>query len=600
MANKAIGPILAKAYHSRLLLSLRGASINLKLCQNNSNSSEVLKVNPRDLNEARDPRVLLRKTDEESNEDKSNLFPVLRQLNIDTDNRKHTVTISCEEVLKFIKFGAINKNLAIQYCHFIASVARKHKDQEDHEYYLDILVKMMVYLVKNVKEVPLSTRIALICDLSDVSKRNCIQACKLLLDSSEMLNGIKVAELTQILNTCYGFDQWEICDRLLEQRRGSQRFSFNVYDALFEFFHRSSIKYQVMLDPSEKKRFRDSIFNHLYKVIDTTYKDRVPIVTNHSTLLEKSLENFHVETKISPFIKPRGRCTNCGSKLPVLDTSNLKNLNINIRELINEKIANLSMNSTPEEFKRFESLLQSLNSNGKRIDLVIDGLNIAYRHNDALVKTKLPMGDNTNKIRRRQNVSSSVTVFINTLINGNVTEEFKNILVIGKKHMHSWPGLIDFFQKHQINYFFTSDSSQDDLFMLYASTMNPNTFILSCDLLRDHLHNLTPENHIFCERFLDTRQGWILAKTLKPIWPTYYEKLPSYDEGKGILHLPIIHKQRYRMANNAPPPWLNSKMLTWYCCRIMPELQSPIIKPEQGDPFLNDVLANLMIGQQKS
>uniref|UniRef100_A0A6G1S6G1 Mitochondrial ribonuclease P protein 3 n=1 Tax=Aceria tosichella TaxID=561515 RepID=A0A6G1S6G1_9ACAR len=502
-------------------------------------------------------------------EEEECLYPTFRQLQVATVDRVHSFSVPCDRVIKFIKLGAINKQIAQQYCHYIAHLSRSSDTQEDSEYYSRRCGDLLSYIMRTGHDIPAMAKTKLLCDVADTSKENCIIAIKTFL-RQEKLPSLTPREFSQLFGSCCRFSLWTEARQILSMS-DERMLTFRICDPLILGLENASQKYKELAhDPSERALLRDEIIETLYTVCELFSKHRVQFIAKNKSVLSQALIDLDIKVVVNSNIKMSGRCTSCETHLPIFDSKSVADINESIRsQIFSGADKGLYLNTSPNDASRFVSFLRDMyNLDKKPIDCVIDGLNIAYRTSTGFNWIKQQLTEDVSRTYRVPKVENQSHTLINTIIRGNMLQQFKKILVVGKAHMLKWPGLMDFFRKNNIRFYSSFNNSKDDLFQLYASTLSPKTVLVTNDFLRDHLATLDESARTQLERWIDTHQAWICQKTLKPIWPTPYEKIASVDRERNCFHLPVIDfDQLETVGVTDPPPHLNSKALTWLCCR---------------------------------
>lgn len=496
-------------------------------------------------------------------------YPLLAKLGLSTDGKQHSLSIPCDEVIKYISMGLINKNLALQYCHYLVQLI-KSGPEEHEQYYSKRSLHLLSYLIRNRSDILPENLTKLSCNVAESARSNCLTVCDRFLNSEDL--ELSPRYYTNILTSCYKFGLWSEADLLL--KKYSEKIGFNVklFDLLVSSLHQSSSMYQSPeLDQSSKEKLKAEFFNHFFNLMEVCFRDRVQLITKHKNEFRRHLESFGVKITINPSMKQTGRCTHCESRLPLYDNNVTSTINESIREILERRVLNdVNLYTSQDELKHFEKYLNDIYQvDRKPLDCVIDGLNIGYSNSRGLIMTKQKVSDNVERSIFRQEPGAQVQVLVNTILRSNFLTDYRKILVIGKKHMERWPGLMEFFKRNRIFYYSSSDKSKDDLFQLYAATLNPKTVLVTNDFLRDHLALLEGVSRYSLERWIDTHQVWIERKSLTAIKPTKFEKLPSVDRSTGNFHLPIIDFNRLdEIGFHNPPPHLNSKIMTWFCCKL--------------------------------
>lgn len=521
-----------------------------------------------DKYQKRKTNVDLAKSSEKDEEECS--YPLLRSLGISTTDRNHHLNFSCDSTIKFIKLGAVNKNIAIQYCHYLAEICRLCPEN-DFSYFSMRAFDLMLYIVRQSsesKDITDKVLAQLLCDVSSISPSHCSIICDQVLDQFNLIGKLGPREMSKLLRSCQRHGLWKTANRMLVNDKSGNIVNPHSIDPLVEGIISASTKYLSSTDQKEKIDLRSDVIGYLLHVLEVSHRDRVQFITKQPSEFAQALYNLDVKITKNPSIKMSGRCTKCDAHLNMYNHKETSQLNKSILALLNQGGHGLKFNAPPEDIERFLKFLNSLYQKDKKpIDLVIDGLNLAYRNTTGYILYKQSVTDDFERTIKRHSPSSLTNVLINTILRNDILKKYKKILVIGRKHMKTWPGLVDFFVDHNIYFYPSGDRTKDDLFQLYAATLNPKTILITNDFLRDHLALVEAENRVLLERWIDTHQTWIVNKNLKAIWPTPFEKMPTVDRVSGRFHIPVINYNLFdTIALHEPPPHLNTKMVTWLCC----------------------------------
>ncbi|XP_055330201.1 mitochondrial ribonuclease P catalytic subunit-like isoform X2 [Paramacrobiotus metropolitanus] len=172
-------------------------------------------------------------------------------------------------------------------------------------------------------------------------------------------------------------------------------------------------------------------------------------------------------------ISMKGECKACGAYLEPITITKEEFLKLrdNFFRLVVET-SDVFLRSNPKEVAEFREFVE-INA---PFDLVIDGLNAAYFQHEAQRVTSRKLAE------RLRMVVEYVTT-------RNVGP--KKVLVLGRKHMRSWP--IDEMRRisRAAKLFYAENISQDDPFLLYAALFSgPQCDFMSSDLMRDHRFKL--------------------------------------------------------------------------------------------------------------
>lgn len=500
------------------------------------------------------------------------LFPAFRSLGVETEERIHKFSVRCDQVIKFIKLGAINKLIATQYCHYLAQLTRDSSNPEDGEYYSKRCMDLASFLGRAEKELPIPARNRLLCDIANTNEENCEA---IIGQISSILDTFNPKDLVALLEACYKFGLWNQAKTLITSDRELKLIQLRLIEIFVMGVIQGAEKLKTLDEfPQEKAKLTADIIDHIYEILSRCAQKRQQFVTKSKGEFIQALKDLGLNVVTNPTIKMSGRCTGCNNNIPLFDSEHVAKINQATQELLRygaEK--GLYLNCSPSDVSRFETFLRELYEvDRKPIDIVIDGLNVAYLNSIGVRFIKKQLNEDLSLTKRVRAPEGLSRVLINTILRGDLLSRFRKIVVVGKYHMTKWPGLMDFFKKNHIHFYSSYNHSKDDLFQIYASTLNPKTLLLTGDYFRDHLTQLEPKDRDLLERWIDTRQVWIDNKTLKPIWPTPYEKIPSIAKDKGCFHIPIIDfNELVEGDNHEPPPHLNSKVLTWICCSINKE-----------------------------
>jgi len=505
----------------------------------------------------------------QSSEETPSRFPTFTTLNVQTEDRVHKFSVECDKVIKFIKLGAVNKPIALQYCHYLAELARA--SQNDQYYYSKRCADVMSYLMRNYKDMPVSAKCQLLADVCSTSEDNCKFVIGNYINDS-LLAKFAAPMCTELISSCYKFQLWDSAQSLICTEVRNSLINVHSIKSMIDSIIIAAGTYASFESDFEgKKKLRSKIIRHLSRVIEICRARRVQFVTNRRQDLTKALQSLDILVHVNPTIKMSGRCTSCDSVLPLFENDKTKVINAAIaKQIMKGSDKGIYLNAAPNDCRRFESFLNDIHAIDKKpVDCVVDGLNIAYKNTHDFRFYKKTLNEGAQKTFKLQNPEEQARILMNILIRGNFLYNYKKILVVGKYHMKKWPGLLEFFHKHNIHFFPSYNDSKDDLFQLYAATLNHKSILVTNDFLRDHLAQLDGVDRILLERWIDTHQAWIEMRSLKPILPTPYEKIASIDEKKGLFHLPVIDEGMLdEVGNIEPPPHLNSKMLTWLCCKF--------------------------------
>lgn len=500
--------------------------------------------------------------DSQKNNEERCFYPFIQRLDIKTEGQSHTLSVKIDDVLRMIFMGIINKNLAAQYCHFLAELTR-HGSEKD--FLSERCFELSTYLLKNRNEIPQRDLNNLLCDVAKTSPRNCLSVCSRL-EKFELFRGLNQTQTQDIFEACYKYNLWDTANHLMKNVEGDK-----VTEQLVESFTKGVIdgvnECNKLEDELEKKRSQRLILQHLVHVVQVCSQNKIHFLTKYRDEFIRSLKDLNLNIKVDPIIKRTGRCTVCKTHLPVHPSEATTKLNRLIHGVLRKgSEGGMFFFTTPQELSRFQEYLKSLKVTADSpIDIVIDGLNTAYKNSTGFNYFKQEIDANVTRTIKKHRSESLMQVLVNTIIRSNMLSDYKRILIIGKQHMLRWPGLQEFLQKYNVHFFAPTDSSEDDLFQLYAATLNPNTQLVSNDYFRDHMSRVGSDtDRKEMAEWLDTHQVWIQRDNLKALWPTPVAKFPSLNKVMKTMHLPIVD---YSFINAGDPPLhVNNKALKWVCC----------------------------------
>lgn len=512
--------------------------------------------------------IRLWEKDKEKEPARPSQFRLITDIGLITDGKVHKLEVSSDKIIQLIKMNIVNKNLGAQYCHYLVHLSKTAVDSELKQFYGRKAYELMSYLIRQGRDLLGSSKLSLICDVSQLSPSICSRICDEIIDQLDSMAPIQPVTLRELLGSCYRFALYKCADKIIKLYPAT--LSPIILDTfvlgLFEFSLEYKQSAAANLEIAERKQ---QFLNHLSALVEQSARDGIQFITKYREDFIEALKNLDISVTKNPPIKLSSRCVNCDTHLPSYDSKLTKIINESIKSLLEKKIDSALLYTSPEDLASFEEFLRkAYEIDDKPFDCVIDGLNVAYQNATGFTVLKHNITEDFQRTTKRISPDSLAQVLINTVIRGNFKQKFRKILVIGRKHMERWPGVTDFFENQKIHYYFSFNHNKDDLFTLYAATLSPKTVLITNDFLRDHRALMSKKDRINFERWLDTRQAWIAKKSLKPIWPTPMQKLPSFDKEAGLFHIPIIDSNRLvDLAQHDPPPHLNSNMVTWLCCK---------------------------------
>lgn len=243
---------------------------------------------------------------------------------------------------------------------------------------------------------------------------------------------------------------------------------------------------------------------------------------------------------------PHGTCSVCERRLQVLDQEECDKLRDSIYRAV-LKGSNVFMNTDPNELNTFKKFIDRKFGSRKYYDLVVDGLNALHSTNSTVWVPKSHHSDR--RFSSYQDLHKQSTSF--KVVMSCALENFKNILVIGRRHMTSIPNIGRFFESNRavVDYFALKNDSKDDAFILYAGTRYPYTYVLSNDLYRDH-SAIVEEQQLF-DRWRASRNILVNDMTSGKQPPPPFDICVNVSEESKLIHVPVSHGKR----------------ISWLCCK---------------------------------
>lgn len=294
----------------------------------------------------------------------------------------------------------------------------------------------------------------------------------------------------------------------------ASKFSRNAFNDLFKFFEKND------LHPSEEV---------------------VNLLLSHYNQHIKRSKYSEITT-----INKSGMCQSCFHRLNLLtiDETEFKKL----REAFLNPVLigkDIFYKTKPEEFKSFISFLERI----EHIDIVLDGLNIAL-----------------SPTHRKHNLRLSAGVL------RNVVKHFiglsKKVMVLGRKHMNSWPKEDMDYIKQNAFLFLVENLSTDDPYLLYATMhFGLGTTFVSRDQMRGHKFLLRdPELMAIFSKWQQKHQYYFLYASengkISLMEPMKYSQSVQITK-EGTWHIPLSMNMSGIPAHLIP---YNKKWLCFQDC----------------------------------
>ncbi len=295
-------------------------------------------------------------------------------------------------------------------------------------------------------------------------------------------------------------------------------------------------------------------FKQTINLFNTFSKTLIVFDSTLEPKLMNIMKRFGFKTH-KTFVEQNGLCHKCGHTLKGLTTEEYITLRNELRSVVFNKKDNLLLASFPEyeqELNNFDKFMQKITAN-KPLDLVIDGLNIAYKVSPKYIPDK-------RKLRNFVKVYSSNDIdeqSVEILLRNKVFDNYENILLIGRKHMKNWKKLNVLLEveRDRISCFYAMNKTKDDTYILYAAIQNQKTNIVSSDFYRDYSDKMANKNMAtLFNRWLRTHQ--ILVEDNKYMkLPDQYDYTTHISPDNKTIHLPFANSNSDK-----------NQELKWICC----------------------------------
>ncbi|XP_069679547.1 mitochondrial ribonuclease P catalytic subunit isoform X2 [Periplaneta americana] len=339
---------------------------------------------------------------------------------------------------------------------------------------------------------------------------------------------------------------FELLDEMLQLGR---RVKPDVYHAWLDYCDRTSksnpLKRWAMV---QEQLLMALVENDLIPTLDVV--DRI---RNWYMDTENSNSKLHAEYTT---LATRGICKSCRRTLNPFKITNSEFGRLQSAFLDKVVVGtDIFKKSTPAELKEFQNFVKM----SAPYDMVIDGLNIAFAAG--------------NKASPQ-----FYAKILHHVVKHFVTKS-KKVLVLGRKHMQTWPArYMDYIYKNA-HIFLAQNLSHDDPLLLYATLYSGlGTNFLSRDLMRGHAYILKDKalrttfrqwqlQHQ-CQLKYVTEQGKVHLK-----FPLPFNPMPQVS-ADGTWHIP------YDMEFVQHPPQTFEAPITWLC--LTSNIQDTKLKPPSG------------------
>lgn len=330
-------------------------------------------------------------------------------------------------------------------------------------------------------------------------------------------------EIDKFVNT----EQWRNAIEIINRENvACTRFNLPVFDSLAEraFYDNDKELAWQLLNKISKSGFEPS--SQLFKSYWTfctqnrnqfhaTVEEMLKFVADNRILVTASVLN-DLDKSIEPFggiaYKTRvdydsGLCEQCSSrvipeKLSILERGELERQfkNAIIRPMVKQN--------------QYNCLKQHVNSK-KKFRYIIDALNV----------TRIGPNNKGNTVKQ-----GNLLIKLIDKLNENWMAASGNILIIGKKHIKTWPEHVVLYMQRNATVFLTNDEKDDadDILMMYAAILSGEK---ACFITNDRLSEYP--------KYFDEKTQDVFRR-----WQNQHQLLISYDEREENVKLNRISQHR--------------------------------------------------------
>ncbi|XP_021934690.1 mitochondrial ribonuclease P protein 3 isoform X2 [Zootermopsis nevadensis] len=239
-----------------------------------------------------------------------------------------------------------------------------------------------------------------------------------------------------------------------------------VFHAQLDYYDRTSANHKLQRWKLVEGFLRVFVENDLKPTVDIAERIR-------AWYLEAMGPNTEVHAEFTT-LTARGICKSCQKNLNPINVTNEEFRALQSAFMDRVVVGgDVFRKTTPEEINEFKNFVK----NTAPYDMVIDGLNIAFTGGPK--KAQSPQS-------HARTLHHVVKYFVN---------KSKKVLVLGRKHMQSWPPrYMDYIYRNS-HVFLAQNLSQDDPLLLYAALYSGlGTKFLSKDLMRGHAYCLRSQS----------------------------------------------------------------------------------------------------------
>lgn len=293
----------------------------------------------------------------------------------------------------------------------------------------------------------------------------------------------------------------------------------------------------------EQFAFQDKIFKQFLSMLKHASCCVSPAC---SKPLEKILSRMGYEIKKTE-LDASSHCTVCRTQISgISEEEYAKCISICRERVLNQK--DVFINSTPKEVDGFIRMVDNRARKEVYYDVVIDGLNVSHLTQPTVLSLDpKPMDGRIVRVTKSKDI---LVKNLTRVLNSSISL-FPRILMIGRRHMCKWPGLVDYLEskKANVDAYFIDDISNDDPFIIYAAMQSPKTYVMTNDLFRDH--KFLMDDMLF-ERWLRSRIVRVPKDARSFALPPKHENRINFSSDWSSIHIPVAYN--------------SSSFTTWLCC----------------------------------
>jgi len=386
---------------------------------------------------------------------------------------------------------------------------------------------------------------------SKEDEKEIIKLCDEIRDNNPVLDSFTLDSMVSALSLT---KEWKKCLNILEEIKITASPSTSTYSALIAaaFLNKEeelawnllkelidqgkkpqSIALLRYLTTLKKLRKRQNIIEKLEKLF--LFFQQYELVCQED--VAKSISEFCKGSGILTTVKFSGYCENCKSKLDKMELSDQEFLELKESFLKNAIIGrDIFIKSNPVEMQQFQDFVSKMG----KIDVVLDGLNVAYS-----------AGIN----KGPQVFSKMIAAVVSHFVKQN-----KSVLVLGRVNMTKWPKKHWSYITNHSTVFLTENISQDDPYLLYCALhAGKDTIIVTKDLMRGHKHVLKERKYkTLFNRWLSQRQYFLshIDEQNKVTFrvPPFFT--PVAQKNRNIWHIPYTPESDDSINASFQKTWL--------------------------------------------